>query len=288
MTEKILAHQMRDLDFLDLGTGEDVIVDRPTHHPVWDIAPAVVLENRTLVFRHDAVRGKGGNLRLKRATARPDGRLLAHFLELVDASDERILAYASRYGRLGLCEHGGLQHAASDFPECLQRGRNGRFVEPAERWRENAARARAVLNAIAQFSKSGKVSDQTLIMLDPRLADSAGALRKARKVGWSFIEGWVGIWLGASRMRPRIIYDRRSKRFHVRLRGRPGLPSALALQLMTLAAQSKGIAICSSCALPFQPKRRPSPTRESYCPKCGIKAAWRDAQRRRRQKARGA
>jgi predicted RNA-binding Zn-ribbon protein involved in translation (DUF1610 family) len=161
------------------------------------------------------------------------------------------------------------------------------FVEPVERWRENIERVRALLNAIAQFSKSRKVSDRTLIALNPKLSVSAAALRKARIAGWSFIAAWTQMWLRAFRVRPAILYDAQSKGFHARLRGRPGLGSALALQLMTLACQSKGIAICSSCGRPFPPKRRPIPTRESYCPKCGIQAAWRDAQRRRRQKAQG-
>jgi hypothetical protein len=176
---------------------------------------------------------------------------------------------------------------AYDYPDCLQAGLRAMFVEQVERWRENVRGVRALLNAIAQFSKSGKVSNETLIALNPTLRGSAEALHKARLAGWAFILRRTQIWLTAFRVRPVMIYSRRAKRFHVRLRGRPGLGSALALQIMTLACQSRGIAICSGCAGPFTPKRRPSPTRESYCPKCGTRAAWRDAQRRRRQRLRG-
>jgi hypothetical protein len=272
-----------ELDWLDLGSGEDVIVDRPADALAWNIAPSVTLDNGTLVFRYVTARRRSGQLYVKRAKAQPDSRLLTRFIELADASDDKILAYARQYGRLGLCLHGELQHLASDNPACIQIGRNARFVEPVERWRENIKRVRALLNAIAQFSKSRKISDRTLIDLNPGPA----ALRKARIAGWSFIAAWTQMWLRAFRVQPVILYDPRTKRFHARLRGRPGLGSALALQLMTLACQSKGIAICSSCARPFPPKRRPTPTRESYCPKCGIHAAWRDAQRRHRQKAQG-
>ncbi|MGO9451559.1 MAG: hypothetical protein ACLQDV_11025 [Candidatus Binataceae bacterium] len=246
----------------------------------------MALEGGTLVFRYILARRKSGKLYLQRGLARPDGRLLTRFIELADASDDKILAYARQYGRLGLCKHGELQHLASDYPDCGQSGLGGKFVEPVGRWRENANRVRALLNAIAQFSKNGKVSDQTLIALNPKLALSAAALRKARTTSWSFIVAWTQTWLRACRVLPVILYDSRSKRFHVRLRGRPGLGSALALQLMTLSGQSKGIAICSSCARPFPPRRRPSAARESYCSKCGIRAAWRDAQRRRRQNPR--
>jgi hypothetical protein len=274
-----------DFDYLDLGSGEDPIVDRPIDGRAWEIPSAVALEGGKLVFRHIPVRTKSGKRYLKRARAQHDGRLLSKFIELVGASDDKILAYARQYGRLGLCEHGELQHLADDYPECIQTGRGGKFVEPVERWRGNAERARALLNAVAQFSKSGKVSDQTLIVLSPKLGLSVAALRKARTTGWVYIAAWTQIWLRACRVLPVILYDAESKRFHFRLRGRPGLGSALAMQLMMLAGQSKGIAICSSCARPFSPKRRPSADRESYCSNCSIRAAWRDAQRRHRQKA---
>lgn len=276
-----------DLDYLDLGSGEEVIVDRPADGRAWDIPSEVVLEGGNLIFRYVPVRRKSGKRYLKKAKARTDGRLLTRFIELANVSDDKVLAYARRYGRLGLCEHGELQHLASDYPECIQTGRGGKFVEPVERWRENSQRARALLNAIAQFSKSGKVSDQTLIALYPQLGLSPAALRKARMAGWSFILAGTSMWLRGFRVRPMILYDRRAERFHVRLAGRPGLGGALALQLMTLTGQSRGIAICSSCARFYSPEHQPSGARESYCTKCGIKAAWRDAQRRRRKKARG-
>jgi hypothetical protein len=160
----------------------------------------------------------------------------------------------------------------------------GEFVESVEGWRQHARHARALLNAIAQFSKSGIVSDQTLIALNPQLARSAVALRQVRKAGWSSIGLWTHRWLRVFRVRPELLYDPRSKRFHIRLRGRPGLGSLLAVQLMTMAGRSKGVAICSSCAAPFEPKRQPTAARATYCPTCGIRAAWRDAQRRRRQR----
>jgi len=283
MADMTSALPAEGLDLLDLGSGENVVVDRLTGAFAWPIASAVTLEKGALTFRYLSARKKNGTKYLKRGKARPDARLLTRFIELAEASDERILTYARRYGRLGLCKHGEVRHLTNDDPDCLQTGLGAIFVERVEHWRENARGARALLNGIAQFSKSGKVSDATLSALDSTLRSSAAALRKARLAGWSFILGWTQIWLRAFRVRPEMLYDRRAKRFHVRLRGR-GLGSALALQIMTLACQSRGIAICSGCAHPFSPKRRPSPTRESYCPKCGIRAAWRDAQYRRRQR----
>lgn len=143
MADNASAFSAGGFEWLDLGSGEDVIVDRPTDALAWAIAPVVTLENGALTFRYLAERKKNGTVYLKRGKARPDARLLTRFIELADASDEGILAYARRYGRLGLCEHGELQHLANDYPDCLQTGRGAKFVEQVERWRENARGARA-------------------------------------------------------------------------------------------------------------------------------------------------
>jgi hypothetical protein len=278
--------RIETLDFLDLATGVEAIVDRPNDARTWEIPPAVLLKGDSLVFEYSYKRMRGEPY-LTRSKSQAHGGVLTRFMELADASDEKILAYAIQYGRLGLCKHGELQHLATDWPDCMQSGLGGKFVEPLRRWREHAKRARALLNAIAQFSKRGVVSDVTLIALNENLGRSAAALEEIRREGWSSIGLQVQIWLRAFRVRPELLYDRGGKRFHIRLRGRPGLGSALAMQFMILVGQSKGFAICASCARPFPPKRQVSPSRESYCGKCGIRAAWRDAQRRRRKKIRG-
>jgi predicted RNA-binding Zn-ribbon protein involved in translation (DUF1610 family) len=282
-TSEYAALVALDRDYLDLAVGEEAILDRRGDASAWKIPSNVTLEEDILVFRYGLGRTKSGRrYYLMRGTAQPDGRVLTDFIELAEAPKEKILAYARRYGRLGLCQHNELWHLADDYPDCIQGGRGGSFVEPVERWREYARHARALLNAIAQFSSSGMVSDQTLVALNPKLARSRAALRQVRKAAWSSIGLWTERWLRAARVRPELLYDRSSKRFEIRLRGRPGLASLLALQLLTLSGRSKGIAICSSCAIPFAPKRRPTAGRASYCPKCGTRAAWRDAQHRRR------
>jgi hypothetical protein len=290
LTTTTSAPASTDWDFLDLAVGDEATVDRPTDGHDWGIPSTVALEDGSLVFRYVVGRRKSSNLYvskryLKRAKAKSDGRLLSRFIELADASDDNILAYARQYGRLGLCQHGELQHLVSDYPDCIQRGRAGKFEEPTDRWRENAKRARTLLNGIAQFSKSGRVSGQTLIAMSTQLGLSATILKRKSNAGRLLILAETSMWLRGFRVQPVILYDRRVKRFRYRLQGRPGLGAALAIQIMVLAGQSKGIAFCSSCARLYSPKRRPNASYGSYCATCGIKASWSDAQRRRRQRA---
>ena len=96
----------------------------------------------------------------------------------------------------------------------------------------------------------------------------------------------LDLWLRFFQVRPRASYDPLLRRFEIRISGSPALAGALALQIMLALAGSAGIAICASCGKTFPPSRRPNPNRKSYCKSCGIKAAWRDAQARRRQSQR--
>ena len=62
---------------------------------------------------------------------------------------------------------------------------------------------------------------------------------------------------------------------------------ALAVQLLMAVSRTGGLAICSGCGAPYVPKRRPNPRRRRYCPQCGLKAAWRDAQAAQRRRPPG-
>ena len=74
------------------------------------------------------------------------------------------------------------------------------------------------------------------------------------------------------------------RRIEVKISGMPPLPGALALQIMLVLTRWSGIAICSSCGRLFSPSRRPNPNRNAYCKGCGVRAAWREAQARRRER----
>ena len=162
-------------------------------------------------------------------------------------------------------------------------------VKPALRealqwWRNLASHARALLNAAAQLFK-GRVDDLTLARLNPGLFLSPPLLlRAARRDPASFVAYGMELWLRFFQVRPRAIYNRRRKRFEVRIGGSPPLAGALALQIMLALTRWSGIAVCSSCGRLFPPSRRPNPNRNTYCDACGIRAAWREAQARRRER----
>jgi hypothetical protein len=273
-------------EWTDAGRGEGR-VNRPAPRPTWSVPPEVELDGEWLVFgRPVRALGRGKRV-LQKRKVRAGTRLLTEFVMLGDAPAHRILEFARRYGPFGFCKHGDLTHRlgpegcgpdllASDAREAVQ------FREAVESWRGVAGHARALLDLAAQLFK-GKVEPTTLARLNPQLLSSARLLKAARREPAPFVAYGLELWLRFFQVRPRATYNPRRRRFEAQIGGSPALPGALALQLMRAMTRSVGIAICSACGKPFPPARRPNPNRSTYCKDCGIRAAWREAQARRRE-----
>jgi len=96
-------------------------------------------------------------------------------------------------------------------------------------------------------------------------------LELGKKVMSSVIEHWLE--LGA--VRPEIAWTGNRPTIQM---GGIGLFGALATQLF-LAVARTNLAICSACAVPYIPQRRPSARHRNYCPACGHGMALADAAR---------
>ncbi len=230
--------------------------------------------------------------------------LLLRFVRLANATPQPICNFASSWGPLNICEH-GLPDSHNPPPLalggynghqwwCRWRGYHNRRAgkkdgdgwEPLAAWRLFAGQARAHLNIAAKLhnGKLGDASDWQMIYTQAgrttpwwkSIGDDAGLALERRKLA-----DCVNEWLLIGNVRPALTWgwgeNRNSK---VTLQG-AGLFGALAVQLLMAVSRTAGLAICSSCGGPYAPQRRPRADRRNYCPDCGIKAAWRDAQRGR-------
>lgn len=210
-----------------------------------------------------------------RRVINPGIKLLTEFLSLANASAPEIERYAKRRGVLALC-----QHSAGDWP--LVAGHE-RYLgldnepcrllraEPLELWRRYAG-------------------------LFGALRDRGTTLREGRRLRLSsrredkeldlFLGDcdWLVCYVGC--LRPVLVVE--SCKFEVKFGGGSlvtGLSAALVTQLLFTVAGAAEIGTCASCGRSFSLRRRPRAGENSYCPECGIRAAWRDAQRRRRKQA---
>ncbi len=219
--------------------------------------------------------------------------LLEGFLALADAADSDVEAYARRWGILGLCRHGlpaghesvrlfiagakltgdktafmrpidraGKEHGAAvvDAP-CWSGNPSDGWREPTELWRIYADLARNLLLAANVARIAGRESPD------------------ARRSGLNLLAGELDQWLTLAPMQVRFIV--RQGRPSISLVPRnpiSALSAVLAAQVCFAASASKDLLLCANCGRPYFPKRKPprEGTR-TYCPRCGVKAAWRSS-----------
>jgi hypothetical protein len=95
----------------------------------------------------------------------------------------------------------------------------------------------------------------------------------------------VNCWLDWGRARPQIDWDGPTPTIELTTGGSfmpmyaDRLSGALALQLAFAVASSEGVTTCFACGRFYTPTRRPAAGRRSFCPDCGLRAAWRTSKR---------
>jgi hypothetical protein len=100
----------------------------------------------------------------------------------------------------------------------------------------------------------------------------------------AFVSYAVNCWLNWGRARPQIDWDGPTPTIELTTGGilpmyADRLAGAIALQLAYAVASSEGVATCFACGRFYTPARRPAAGRRSFCPACGLRAAWRTSKR---------
>ena len=98
----------------------------------------------------------------------------------------------------------------------------------------------------------------------------------------AFVSFAVNRWLDWGRVRPQVDWTGLTPTIELTAGGlltSDRLAGALALQLAYAVASAEGVATCFSCGRFYTPARRPAATRRSFCPECGLRAAWRTSKR---------
>lgn len=203
----------------------------------------------------------------------PSVKLLADFVGLADAPSGEIERYAKRWGVLGFCQHQADQNSPlvmghQYHPDLGNEPCRLVYAEALESWRQYARRFRALLDQAAMLRKRRRLRPSS---------------KRADNELGEFLRhcDWVVRYFGC--LRPVLVVE--NGKLDIKLGGRfysTGLSAALATELLfTLAGASK-FGTCASCGRLFLLRRRPRKGENSYCSNCGIRAAWREAQRRRR------
>lgn len=262
-----------------------------TDHPIGDSVVTILppVDCRDGILRYNIA---GAVLSDGEMQYRPvDRSMLREFLELAEASDDAVYRYSVKWGALQLCEHGLPYWHRGRFISCGPTPVGLICSERVEHWRTLAATFNSLINISAELNQGRSGSADDWRYVDRRLTEAplvallehdVELQRVLSNVSYArdqlpFYMGRL-IWL--SRISIGLNWSKTSRSWVISLRSfAVSLFAQLSLALLLTVAEKEGYAVCSSCHQNYMPKRQPDPTRRHYCPKCGIKAAWRDAAR---------
>jgi hypothetical protein len=197
----------------------------------------------------------------------PPKRLLNDFVGLWRAPDDRILAYAKRFGVLW--ENRGSVEGQ----------------EPLFRWRLLSWKLSRLLTVGAELAAGRKRITREawryIDTFDERRLNALENPAEARSELARRAEGWV-YDCGFS-----VRWNSKQRRFELEIDYRSSMLNAVGLQFALTVSNSDSLYICSGCGLPYprrSEKRRPKAGQANFCDECGNAAALRQADVRRKEK----
>lgn len=155
-------------------------------------------------------------------------------------------------------------------------------------WRDFAARARATLDLAACIQRGEATSPEDWERLRPWWFDGWAILvKQKRQAERNQLADVLNAWLRLAEVRPRFSWPRTSSTIVFTNiegvdEGQLTMLGAVALQIVRAVGRARSIETCSGCGDTYLRQRQAPAGRANYCPKCGLKSAWRDAQARRR------
>lgn len=249
----------------------------------------------------------------------PGSNILEQFVRLADGSTDAIRDYALKWGVLGICKHGLPRthnfrrlgpprfcmptgyRSIDDFGTCTA-------WEPLSAWRHYSRLAQGILDIASRLHQGESVDDEDLWkQAGIEFMGYDDADKRTRRIFQQFtISVEVNGWLELAGVRPFFSWGEgeeatvalgtttlgfstaMQKEWLPKLSHLHGttLFGALGIQILMAVSRKEGFAICSACGMPYAPKRRPNPKRRRYCHRCGLPAAWRNAQQERRARLR--
>lgn len=282
------------MDFFDFP-----LTPFPTEHAVPDVRRA----GEYLCWR------PGGTRRVSSFS-----RLLHEFRNLRDV--DSVLAFAKKYGPLGLCEHGSplMTHRRNRLlcpPIYLQTPEGLEIREKMSAVLAWARSANALLGVATKVHRGEAVTDaewRAARMRKSRSYDlNTGSsvrlpLPSAGLQAKQMLRGIASIWLRLGDPRPCVGVDasgRLKLEFISGDQSIDGVPAeldaaaaqlannlnfaVLSMQLASAVCGGAGLATCSNCGALYPPKRTPVEGRRHFCPQCGVRAAWRLSKRESRK-----
>ena len=150
--------------------------------------------------------------------------------------------------------------------------------------RRSALSDLATLRAVLKEHQNEYLWEDPFSVIDQHLSPVGRGSRKGNALERqrTLVTFAVNGWLEWGRARPHIVWNGPTPAIELTTGGflaADRLLGALALQLAYVVASSESVATCFACGRFYTPHRRPAAGRRSFCPDCGLRAAWRTSKR---------
>ena len=241
----------------------------------------------------------------------PTGATFHNFIDLWRATPKTILLFARKWGRLGVDEGG---HLLLGYP---QSSAGSTFQEPLEAWHYFSRRTQAVISIAGRLKdgRSGTVEDwASLSQLAPHMIDPLlGEVQRRGSQLWIlathdlaklasapiarqriFLAGELNLWLAFSGVSFGTVPSMDQPPYwQIEISYNHQLLAFIALQLATTISDVESLCVCSGCHKGYPRARRaPKEGWSNFCETCrgetGRSEAWRQADKKRREKVRAA
>jgi hypothetical protein len=222
--------------------------------------------------------------KLGRAWKNVDPDVFRDFVNLTDADESVIEKFASTYGFIGLCRHGGpATHAPSDVPEpddffiasdgirTTKAVRMSCFpfrAESVDTWRKFSRRFRGILD-VSSVLRTKRADRREWIDLFDDLTNE-NFPPKLFGEQRSYLAAILSSLIHRADIRPVLMWqDKALKQPTFALSSAYGMPlfSALVVQLLHAVARVD-LVRCDGCGKPYWPLKAARSDRSNYCPPC--------------------
>jgi hypothetical protein len=225
-------------------------------------------------------------------------RVFSEFTRIDPENNAEILAFARKWGTMGICREHGLPIAHGLIPGLAAFGvkrcwlrqieidGTAFFAEPLEFWRRAIGKARVLQRIGSDLSSDGGGSEPDWLFVEDGLVIQGSEPWKNPVLARRRLGQEVQHWLEIGRVHPAFFWSEHERRWMMR-HSAPGgaqwkLFSWLGLRLAIEIAGGKGV-ICPYCQNTYFPERLPGPKQDHKCesPDC-IKLYNRNQKRKRR------
>jgi hypothetical protein len=220
--------------------------------------------------------------------------VLEQFAKLADAEPKSYLAFAKRWGPLGLCKH-NVPASHNQIPSLTFTEGQPEYCSPLgyeslDCWRAHAWYVASILKVSSKLHAGNLATEEDWYGVlrgneDEEIHRASQPIYKNHDMQRYALEACINQMIDLANVTPKLVWDCNLPKIIFASGEWGGLFGAITMQLMLAISQKGDFATCSGCGMSYLPFRKPKYGQRNYCEACRksnipIRDAARDYRRR--------